>query len=72
MNKEQWTVAGLLLVLLGLEVLKNPTLKSWFMSGWVGFNKAFQPGQSNTATIPGSQVPVIPGQTIPGKTPGIL
>ena len=44
MSNAQWTVAGLLLLLVGLEVLRNPTLKAWFTGLWVQFNAALQGG----------------------------
>lgn len=40
MSKAQWTVTGLLLLLLGLEVLRVPALKAWFYGIYAQFNTA--------------------------------
>ncbi len=40
MSTAQWTVAGLLLLLLGLEVLRVPALKAWFVGLFAQFNLA--------------------------------
>lgn len=50
MSKAQWTVAGLLLALLGLEVVRSPNVKGFF----TGFYTNFQAALGQAATIPTS------------------
>lgn len=48
MSKAQWTVAGLLLALLGLEVVRSPSVKGFF----TGFYTNFQAALGQAATAP--------------------
>lgn len=38
MTNGQWLALGLVLVLLGLEIVRNKNLSSWFTSVWAQFN----------------------------------
>lgn len=40
MSNAQWTVTGLILVLIGLELLRMPTLKTWFKSLYANIGTA--------------------------------
>ncbi len=37
-NKDQWTVTGLVLLLLGLEVVRSKTVKAFLVGTWHNFN----------------------------------
>ncbi len=50
MNKDQWTVTGLILLLALLEVGRSKTVRSWFKSLYSDFQSAI-----------GGNVPMVPG-----------
>lgn len=57
MKKEQWTVIGLLVALLGLEVVRSQNVRGFFTGAWSNFQTALN-NASNV--IPGG-LPTIPG-----------
>lgn len=75
MKPGQWRVIVLLLIILGLEMLSNPSVKSWVLGNLAIFapgitsgistpNTINNPNPSPTSTVPGQKnVPVAnPGQ----------
>lgn len=40
MSNAQWTVTGFILILIGLELLRMPTLKTWFKTLFSTVNTA--------------------------------
>lgn len=48
MTSGQWTVTGLILLLLGLELIRSSSVRSFFASWYSGFNTGL-----NNASKPG-------------------
>ena len=57
MKKEQWTVLGLLVALLGLEVVRSQNVRGFFTGTWTNFQMAL----NNASNIIPSGLPTLPG-----------
>jgi hypothetical protein len=66
MNKDQWTVTGLIIVLAALEVIRSPSVRSFF----TGFFSQFGVGSSGASSIPSTNAPIsqqpVKGMPTPG------
>ncbi len=60
MNKDQWTVTGLILLLVLLEVGRSKTVRSWFKSLYGDFQSAIggMPSASSTPSNTAKCLPV--------------
>lgn len=68
MSNSQWTVTGLLILLVGLEVVRSPNVKGFFTGIFSNFNTALG-GAGATTPVTGKEAPAPPTgkTTTPGK-----
>ncbi len=48
MSSAQWTVTGLILLLLGLEAVRSKAVKGFLMGTWTNFNNSLNAASGST------------------------
>ena len=72
MNKDQWTVLGLVLVLLGLEVIRSQAVKSFLGGFFAQFHGTGAPSNSTNVGGTGSSAVNVPtGNSTVNKIRGL-
>jgi hypothetical protein len=72
MSQSQWTVIGLIILLLGLEVVRSQNVKSFFTGIYANFNTALSSASAPAATgteTPASSTTTTPAKSSPSKYP---